>query len=431
MKKAFMTICIVILLCSYVFANGGEDVEEDGVTTLSVYYYLDLSDETATANWNEILAAWEVAHPEIKLTFEYQSNEPFHNKLQAMAVSGQIPDVVWLWPYKRTGYVTRSGLIKDIKERIAPHKDKFTPAALTDQGPNGEIYEIPEQITITNVMYSNTKILDELGLDYPETLEELLAQGEVIRAAGYIPIAMDNGDGWQMQSCLLSTLVERAGGMDWYNDVLTDKASWSDPEFVNALNVIKTLSDANMFSPGINQAGYGVALDNFNNGEAVYMIDGGWRVNALVKEMDSSMKPYIELNAFPDIPNQKGSSGSTSVVPGTGFGMNANLSADKADAAWEFIWFSSGPDGAAIRATQGYIPSYKMEIEGNDPLLDKLVDFANAVPTGYVIDSVVDSEGMSILHPDIQEMMFGNKTPQQVADNFEAWVDANDSTRNP
>jgi len=36
---------------------------------------------------------------------------------------------------------------------------------------------------------------------------------------------------------------------------------------------------------------------------------------------------------------------------------------------------------------------------------------------------------MGILHPAIQEMMFGNKTPQQVADEYEAWVAANDSSR--
>ncbi len=36
---------------------------------------------------------------------------------------------------------------------------------------------------------------------------------------------------------------------------------------------------------------------------------------------------------------------------------------------------------------------------------------------------------MGVLHPLLQEMMFGRKTPQQVGDEYEAWVKANDSGR--
>ena len=187
-----------------------------------------------------------------------------------------------------------------------------------------------------------------------------------------------------------------------------------------------------MFSPGINQAPYGNALSDFENGKAAYLIDGGWRVQSLVEELPEALVPYVTLEAFPDIPNQVGQSQSTAVVAGTGFGMNANLEGTKADAAWDWIWFYSGEEGANIRVGHGMIPSYiNADMGSQHPLLAKLVDFLNTKPAGYVIDAVVDGEGMGVLHPGIQEMMFGNKTPQAVADEFEAWVAANDSTRNP
>jgi raffinose/stachyose/melibiose transport system substrate-binding protein len=217
--------------------------------------------------------------------------------------------------------------------------------------------------------------------------------------------------------------------MDWYNDVLVGKASFGDPEFVNALNVIKVLSDNDMFSPGINQANYGAALDDFVNGKAAYFIDGGWRVTTLVEELPADLAPYVSLETFPTIPNQKGQDGSTAVVAGTGFGMNANLTGAKADAAWDWIWYYSGPVGSKIRVGHGMIPAYKTDMGDINPLLGKLVDFLNTKPAGYVIDAVVDAEGMNVLHPALQEMMFGNKAPQQVANEFEAWVAANDSTR--
>lgn len=432
MKNRILGCLFFSLTYALAFGSGGQDAPGgDAAVKLTMYHYHDLSDQTATGQWNEILAAWEEEHPEIAFDIEYQNNEAFHNKLQAMAVSGRIPDLLYLWPLKRTGYVTRSGLIKDLRPRLAGKTEGFAPAALTPQGLQGEIYELPQQVTATHVVYANRKILDRLGLSYPETLEEMIAQGQIIKDAGFIPIAMDNGDGWQMQSCLLSALTERGGGMDWYRDALTGKASFADPEFVNALSAVDRLAREEMFSPGVNQAGYGVALDDFINERAVYLIDGGWRVNTMVEELPEELKPYVDLYSFPDIPEQKGASQSTSVVAGTGFGMSAALEGAKADAAWEWIWFYSGPVGAGVRRNHGMIPSYRVDLAGADPLLDKLAAFLGSKPAGYVIDAVIDAEGMNVLHPDLQEMIFGNKTPRQVAENFEAWVAANDSTRNP
>ena len=48
---------------------------------------------------------------------------------------------------------------------------------------------------------------------------------------------------------------------------------------------------------------------------------------------------------------------------------------------------------------------------------------------GYVIDAKMDAEGMNVLHPGLQEMIFGEKTPQQVAEEYESWVAANDPAR--
>jgi len=393
--------------------------------------YQDLSDPVTAPNFKILLNTFNASNPDIKLNIEYNFDEAYHNKLQAMLVAGQLPDVLFLWPGKRTGSVTESGQIKDLNLWLKGHEKEFAAMAMAPQGPKGEIWELPEQVTDTHVMYTNNKLLGNLGLSFPRTMTALLDQGSKIRGSNLIPVAMTNKDGWQMQSCLLSALVERAGGMDWYNRVIKgDNASFADPEFVNALSVIDTLSKKQMFSPGINQAAYGQALTDFVNEKAVYYIDGGWRVNNLVGELKAEQKKDIVLKTFPDIPNQKGQSGSTASVAGTGYGMNAKLTGVKADAAWKWIWFYSGPVGSAIRQGFGANPAYKLPTPGKlDVMIKKLVKFTNDTPAGYVLDAKMDAEGMGVLHPAIQEMMLGNKTPKQVADEYEAWVDANDSNR--
>lgn len=398
---------------------------------LKMLYYLDRSDPVTTATFETLLDTFHAQNPDVELEVEYLFDDAFHNKLQTMAVAGQLPDIIFLWPGKRTGYVTSQGLLKDLRPWIEGHEDEFADGALAAQGKNGEIYELPEMQTVTHVMYANEKLMKELGLTYPKTLDELMKQGETIREAGYTPIAMTNRVGWQMQSCLLSMLAQRTGGQEWLNKAFAgDGASFADQEFVNALNVIKTLSDSEMFSPGINQADYGAALTEFVTEQAVYYIDGGWRVNNLRGELNDEQKEYMSLNVFPEVPDQKGVAGATSAVAGTGFGMNINLEGEEAEGAWKWIWFYSGPVGSKIRMESGTLTAYKLPVdESQDLTIKKLADFVAAVPTGPVLDAKMDGESMSVLQAGIQEMMLGAKTPEQVAKEFEEWVAANDSSR--
>lgn len=426
MKKAIL-IVLLAGLATALFAGG----EQEAGDTLTVFHYLDLADDVSAANFEALREEFARLNPDINIEFDYLVNEPYHNKLQALTVADELPDVFFLWPGKRTGQVTGSGKAKDLRPWLRGQEDEFAAAALTAQGGNGEIWELPEQVTATHVMFANERILDELGLSFPETFEELLAQGPVISAAGYIPIAMDNKDGWQMQSTFLSALVERTGGTAWLDRArVGNGASFTDPEFVEALEVIKTLSDAEMFSPGVNQAEYGLALTNFVNEEAVYFIDGGWRTSNLVGEMTDEQYDYVSFNVFPALPNERGQSGSTAIVAGTGFGMNANLEGEKADMAWEWIWFFSGPDGSRVKQEQGWLPAYKLPPTADTPVLQKkLAAFLADTPGGYVIDAVMDGEGMGVLHPAIQEMMFGNISAAEAAQQYETWVAANDSSR--
>ncbi len=423
MKK----VVILVLACVMAFST----IAQAEKMELSMFHLLDLTDNVATTNWDELLAAFKAGHPDIEFEMEFLFDEAYHNKLQTMSVAGQLPDVIFLWPAKRTGYVTEKGQIKDLRPWIKGHEAEFVDGALNAQGANGEIYELSEQMTATHVMYTNEKLMKDLGLTFPKTLDELIAQGEKIRAAGLTPIAMTNKAGWQMQSCLLSVLTERAGGLDWYDKAISGQgASFADPEFVNALTVIDTLSKNEMFSPGVNQSGYGAALTEFVTEKAVYYIDGGWRINNLVGELAEAQKEYVSLQTFPEIPNQKGKAGSTASVAGTGFGMNVNLEGAKAEAAWEWIWFYSGPEGAKIRQKNGALPAYKLPPNQDlDPMIKKLGLFISETSSGYVLDAKLDGEGMGELQTAIQEMILGAKTPEQVAQEYEAWVAANDSNR--
>ena len=405
--------------------------------TLTLFMYRDVTAPEA-GTWDLVLEGFKKANPGIDIQAEYLFNDPYHQKLRAMAQADQLPDVFFLWPDKKTGFANGleggKPLAKDLRPYLKGHESEFVPSALAPQGRNGEIFELPEQVTATHVLYVNNALLKKLGLAFPKTMDELIAQGPKIRAAGLVPIAMANKDGWEMQSCLLSALTERAGGIDWYNKAIKGEgASFADPQFANALDVIKQLSDKEMFAPGINQMEYAVASQMFAAEKAVYYIDGGWKVNELQQTLTPEQKQNVTLETFPAIPNQKGQAGSTALVAGTGLAMNAKLTGAKAEAAWKFVYWYAGPGGAEIRMAGGALPAFKVDVKKLakpvDPLVQKLQAFLASHPYGWVIDSKMDGEGMKVLHPDIQEMMFGKKSPKQVADEYESWVKQHDTNR--
>lgn len=423
MKKVIVLLLALMILASFVQA------EPIKLTMLAMVEPGTVGAEA----FKQTVEKFGEAFPDIELEIEEVAHEPFHTKLQAMAVAKQLPDIIFLWPGKRTGYVPAAGLVKDLRPWLEGKEDLFLEGMLDGQGPNGEIWELPSRITSTHVMYTNDRLLEELGLEFPKTLDELVAQGEKIREAGLIPLSMGNSEGWPMQSCLMSTLTERAGGLEWFDNAIKgDGASFADPEFVNALNVLKTLVDNQIFVPGMNQMDRTQAVELFAQEKAVYYIEGDWRITDFQKTLTDEQKAYISLNVFPEIPNQKGMAGSQSAVAGTGFGMNASLEGAKADAAWEWIWFWSGPVGSEIRlAVAGVVPAYKTPApDGIDPLLKKLIAFLDEHPMTYVLDDKLDAEGMmNVLNPGLQELTMGAKTPEQLAEEYEAWVAANDSNR--
>lgn len=427
--KKFLLFSILVTATCILLPSCKSD---SGKTTLSIFNYFDYTAANADVLDKEI-AAFNTIHPDIEVVIENTQGIFYHRKLESMVRAGLKHDLVFLLPGKKTDFVTGKGLIKDLRPWLDDRESEFKPLAFQSPGPNGEIYMIPASIAICHIMFTNNRLLESLNLTYPKTFEELLKQGERIKAAGLIPIAMANIEGWRIHSCLLSTVVERVGGYDWWQKVVKgDGATFADTEFITALEYIKILHDNKMFSPNLNNIDYKTTLDDFTNEKAVYMIDGGFQCDELVDMLTEQQKTYISFHTFPNLPDGKGINGSSATVAGSGFGMNEKLSGAKAQAAWKWIWFYSGPEGSALHLKNGRFPAYNVPISlTEDVFIKKYIKFSETIRFySPVLDHDMDKAGIqNILEPDIKKMMYGTLTPAQVAVNYEMWVSKNDLTR--
>jgi raffinose/stachyose/melibiose transport system substrate-binding protein len=412
-------------------AGGTQESSEEGGVTLTTYFQIDPANPQSEG-YNQTMAAFEEAYPDITLELEYATGEAFHQKFQAMAASRQMPDLFTTYVGKRTAYITETGLVLDLRPYLTDSfKNAFNPASWEPQGSDGEIYTIPPSMAVCHVFYANTAILDELGLKFPATYEDLLSQVKMIRAAGYYPVSMGNKDQWVVNSWLLSALVDRTGGKGWFVKAMKGDAAFTDAPFVKALEIVAEMTKKNVFSPGVNQMSNTEADQEFYQQKSVYLIDAGWRTSAMVTTLSPAQQDAIYMGVFPAVKGEV-SPGSSAAVPSEGFGISSKLEGTaKADAAWELLKFYNGKEGAAIRLRNGEIPTYKLDYDNFDmpDLQKRYAEFSTTKPMGYIIDAMMDGEGMGLLNPDIQAMMFGELTPAEVASRYEEWVAANDSSR--
>jgi len=412
-------ILVLALAAAVIFMLGCQP-EKPKVMELTVLNYLDLTAPSAK-NWDKLVAGFEAANPGIKLKVENYYDEAYHQKLKALAAANNLPDVMYLWPGGRSSEVTGSGLIADLTTLLAPIKDNFAPAALAPQG-DGKIFELPFAVTATHVLFVNTKVLKDLGAEMPKTMDELKALVAKAKKAKIETVIMPNKDAWVMQSCLFSAVVGRVGGMDWLKKAIAGQAAFTDAEFVDSLKAIQDMYASEVLPPTSIALGYGDGPALFAQGKGIFMIDGDWRTQALIDVMSNEEQANIELAVLPDLAGQKGESGSTSMVPSTGFGMKAGLDKVKADAAWKMISYFCGAEGAKFRLeNEGMPPAYKLDVTGIDlkPLAKKRIAFYPQHPGTYVLDDKISGEPINILNNGLQELALKKITPADLAKKFD------------
>ncbi|MBL8965604.1 MAG: extracellular solute-binding protein [Spirochaetaceae bacterium] len=411
----------------------GGCAQKSSKVTLKVLNYADAT-TPGYAVEKKIWDDFRAANPDINLEYEELFNEPFHQKTEAYAAAGKLPDVLYMWPSGRSSTLYNKKLVKDLTPFLAADKAKYLEATMVPQM-NGIIGELPLTITNTHMLYVNTKLLAELGLKEPATYEDLKAMVPVAKKAGKDVILMAAKDDWVLQSCLFSMISGRMAGDKFIDDALAGKAKFTDKPFVDALAFVGTMIKDGVMSKNILQVAYGEGPALFAAGKSLFYIDGEWRAGAFITDPNTGKaliapadQKNIKLTVLPAIAGET-LPGSSSAVVGTGFGMSAAVKSGSAveKAAWKLISYMASPEvakqrletGAFARASIKGVTSDKLE-----PIQQMNAAFAPAAAS-YVLDGVLDAKVYGPINVGLQEIILGSKTAEQVAADtqkaFEEW----------
>jgi raffinose/stachyose/melibiose transport system substrate-binding protein len=440
MKKAPLVLAVLLLAAAVGSASGQKEGAAAAAqpVTLTVLYYIDAT-QAGYAEDQAIWAKFVAENPDIKLVKEELFDEAFHQKVAAYVAAGTLPDLLFMWPSGRSTALHEKKLVKDLapllgKEFLA----NFVPAAIAPNNQKSKmVAEIPQSVTYTTAMYTNTKLLKDNGLALPKTYADLKAMVPRLKAKGIQTVLMANKDTWVMQSCLFSTVTGRLLGDAWIDSVLAGKANFTDPAFVNALGFIDTMYKDGVISRDTIQLAYGEGPALFAENKAAFLVDGDWRQGAFLTDKTSGVALIdparqatdFEILNFPAVPGEK-NPGVVSAIVGVGFGISAAVPAgsDREKAAVRWLKYYYSPEVQKIKLETGaYIPALKgVTSDKIEPFTRKMPEYyASIAKTCYVLDGALDVDVYTPLNNGMQEIGLGAKTPQQAAADvqkaLEAW----------
>lgn len=436
-KKLLILALLALITTGNIFANGNTESDENSQIDLKVFDYID-----ATApGYAENKAIWQKFtddNPDINIVKEELSNEAFHQKISAYIAAGTIPDVMYMYPSGRSTLIHEMKLTKDLAPLLgADYLSHFVPAAIDPSSQaGGYLAELPQSMVYSSVMFANTKLLKDLGLELPKTYEDLKAMVPVLRAKGIQTVLMANKDNWVMQSCLFSAIVGRFMDNEWIANVKEGKAKFTDPGFIEALNFVKTMYDDGVISTNTIQVSYGEGPALFASGKAAFFIDGDWHLNAFLTDPASNtalispeaQKTDFAFINFPAIPGEK-NPGVTSTILGCGYGISSSIPAGskKEAAAVKLLKYLYSVDVQKQELQMGRYITSRNDVTSDtlEPFTPMMMEYHNSINnTCDVLDGVLNSSICTVLNNGLQEIGLGMQTPKQVADDLQKAMDA-------
>lgn len=315
-------------------------------TEISIQYpYPELFEETH----KQIKAAFAKIHPEITLTYRapYTSYEEGTQKVLREAVTNQLPDVTFQGLNRMRILVDR-GIAAPLDTFIASEKnfnEQGFHKAMFDIGTSsGKVYALPFAISLP-ISYYNIDLVKKAGGDpanLPTTWPEVIALAKKIKALGPdmhgVTYAWDITGNWLWQAPVFSQ-----GGSMLNAD--ESKVAFNNDAGKFAISMLADLVTQGGM-PNLSQADSRSAFAAGKTGihftstsdltKTTQMIGGKF-------ELKTQVWPSVKTDG--------------KLPAGGNLVMIVAKNPEKQKAAWEFVKFVTGPEGAAIMAkTTGYMP---------------------------------------------------------------------------
>ena len=365
---------------------------------------------------------YEAKYPGRKVEIIIQEDDVYQTTgLPTLLTSREAPDAYFEWSGPRMRGHVADGDGADISTELAGDlfTGRFDENAFNNMDVDGSgIYMVPWTGDVTNVIWYDVDVFDELGLDVPTTWDEYLEANQAILNAGLLPMVEGNKDQWPVGS-IASHIVSRVVGEDEYAAVMDGEAPMNSPEMVGAFEKLAELTP--FVNPSINALADDEAMTQFFLQKAVTHQIGSWLMADAGENAGDLNFDYFNLPAFED------GVGDQESVLGISTGFMVNEKSKVQDETLEFLALLADEEGTKMWAEAGLAPMTVDPFKGVDAD-PRTVALAEMMGTASALvapaDSGHDIEIAAAFYDAAASVIGGTATPQEAADTAQSRIDA-------
>lgn len=337
----------------------GDEPAADETVTIVVWHQFGGDQE---APWLESKAAFEAAYPNIKIKDTAFSFEDMQAAMTAAFAAGEGPDVAF---YDASasflGILVESDQALDLSGLYDKHGwgNKYFAWAQEKVTYDGKPYGVGGNAEIVGLFY-NADIFDELGLDAPDTWENMLAAAEKGLEEGYTPFGQGGLESWSAGH-VMGAFTHSMVPIETIGDVelLDGSSDWNNAQMLAVATEIQKFNlDLGYFTEDLIAYSTFDALNDVVAGRALMRIDGSWDIVAF-DEGSAETGATIRMVPFPMHPDP-------GVDPQAMGGLSStwivNSTTEYADAAGHFLdFFVFSDEVNTIWMELGFFPTVNFD----------------------------------------------------------------------
>ncbi len=353
MKKKLLSILLATSMLSALLTGCGDDAGSNGGEATEVTLKWAIWDESTTQYWTDIKEAYEAAHEGVTIEMVDLGSTDYMTVLATeLSGSGSDFDVVTIKDVPGYATLVQKNSILALDDYIKEDGvDLKQYAGATDQVVvDGNLYQLPFRNDFWVVFY-NKDLFDKAGVAYP-TNDMTFAQYDEIAKK------MTNTTfGSQVYGTHYHTwrsAVQLFGVLDGQHTILDGEYSFFKPYYEMVLNQEKAGTARKYTDLKTEGLHYSAA---FSGGDVAMMNMGSWYISTMITSLkngdyDSNLCGNWGIVKYPHADGVE--AGSTL---GTITGLAVTTATDTPDAAWDFVKWVSGSEGAKVMASSGNFPA--------------------------------------------------------------------------
>ncbi len=379
----------------------GSDGELSGTVT-----FWDTSGETEKDAFQAVAEDFEKEHPDVTVEYVNVGFSDAQNRFKNAAGANEAPDVMrtevaWVADFASLGYLYPLDGTSAVQDQ-----EDYLEAAWASTQYNGETYAVP-QVTDTLALFYNKALLDEAGVEVPETLQDVKDSQGAFEDIDVTPMYAQGDDPYYF----LPFLYGEGGDLV---DVDAEEVTVDDEAGVAAFEAFQGLIDSGAAITDTSE-GNENKMRSFADGEVAMIVGGPWSIGEASEALGD------DLGVAP-VPG--GSQAQAAPLGGWNYGVYAGT--PNADTTFEFVRYMSSPEvQQRITDELSLLPTRTSVYEQPTVADNEMVQFFRpAVDVAHERPWI--PEGQSLFEPlrvSMEAMLTGSASPEDAA------VDTGDAYR--